>query len=178
MTAICISFTGRGMALNEGQKTIVAEAIRRVQRRTPNVALFYSGAQKGVDVWAAECAIRYFPQARHVVVVPRWSPEANGAPHPCHYSERGVRRLRQVANDQGAVLGVTEGPVGFPKPANGYLRRDDVLAQNCTHLMAFPEHAEEIRRSGTWATVRRALKQGRPVLVTPLDGSKPYKRAS
>lgn len=49
-----------------------------------------------------------------------------------------------------------------PKP---YLERDDDLARGGDLLAATPAEFEEVLRSGTWATIRRALTAGTPVTV-------------
>jgi len=46
-----------------------------------------------------------------------------------------------------------------PKP---YLERDKDIAIECDTLVAAPYQDREVQRSGTWATVRYARKQGKP----------------
>lgn len=54
----------------------------------------------------------------------------------------------------------------------GYMDRNDVLVNhpiyNCDILYGFPNQREEVLRSGTWATIRRARKTGKEVrIVSP-----------
>jgi hypothetical protein len=52
-----------------------------------------------------------------------------------------------------------------PRP---YLERDKVIAKVGDLLIATPKHAAEVRRSGTWATVRYAKTERKPrIIVTP-----------
>jgi hypothetical protein len=54
-----------------------------------------------------------------------------------------------------------------PRP---YLERDQRIAQECDKLLAVPNAAGEVRRSGTWATVRYAISEGKPVTIIWPDG--------
>jgi hypothetical protein len=51
------------------------------------------------------------------------------------------------------------------------LVRNDMMADACTYMVATPAQAKEAVRPGTWATVRYALKYGKPVLVIEPDGT-------
>lgn len=65
---------------------------------------------------------------------------------------------------------VMKGTVLKPKP---YLERDKDIVDQSDFLLAAPKEYVEIRRSGTWATVRMALKQGKTVfIVYPSGGLK------
>jgi hypothetical protein len=50
------------------------------------------------------------------------------------------------------------------------LVRNRIIVRRCDYLIAAPATAEEVVRSGTWMTVRRARKIGRPVVVLLPDG--------
>lgn len=52
-----------------------------------------------------------------------------------------------------------------------YMDRNDALAERGDVLVAFPETAEEELRSGTWATIRRFRKAGKPVIIIALDNA-------
>jgi hypothetical protein len=54
-----------------------------------------------------------------------------------------------------------------PKP---YLQRNHDIVNNSTYLIACPKEAAEVLRSGTWATVRYAKKQGKVVYIIFPDG--------
>lgn len=52
-----------------------------------------------------------------------------------------------------------------------YLERNHDIVDECDVLIACPSGAENIKiRSGTWATVRYARKQGKPVIVINPNG--------
>ena len=46
-----------------------------------------------------------------------------------------------------------------------YLDRDQDIVDECDVLIATPRTREEELRSGTWATIRRARKAGKPVFI-------------
>jgi len=54
------------------------------------------------------------------------------------------------------------------KPA---LKRNTDLATVCTVLIATPKEYEEVVRSGTWSTIRRAKKLKREIYIVFPDGS-------
>lgn len=45
------------------------------------------------------------------------------------------------------------------------LARNRIIARRCDHLLAAPATVEEVRRSGTWATIRYARVAGKPVTI-------------
>jgi hypothetical protein len=51
-----------------------------------------------------------------------------------------------------------------------YLDRNHVIVDETDALVAAPR-GPEVQRSGTWATIRYALKQGKPVFIVLPDGS-------
>jgi len=56
-------------------------------------------------------------------------------------------------------------------PAKEYLERNQDIV-NCSKLLiACPRGAREIMRSGTWATVRRARKVNKDIILIYFDGS-------
>lgn len=58
-----------------------------------------------------------------------------------------------------------------PRP---YLARNRAIVDACHHLIACPQSAVEEQRSGTWSTVRYAVKIGKPVTIIFPDGSRAY----
>lgn len=51
----------------------------------------------------------------------------------------------------------------------GYMARNDRTIELADVLIAFPETPDEVLRSGTWATVRRAQRKGIPFTIYPLS---------
>ena len=56
-------------------------------------------------------------------------------------------------------------------PPERYLIRNDKIAEECVRLIAAPlEFEEQLRGSGTWATVRYAHARGKPIHLVLPDG--------
>ena len=108
------------------------------------VGEFHYGGAFGVDTWCASVATALYPEAAHILHVPLG----------CRWNER-LERLYEFDE----VIYV-EG---------GYMKRNDSLVEAAGRLLAFPKTANEVLRSGTWATIRRARKAGVPVLMFPLS---------
>jgi hypothetical protein len=83
------------------------------------------------------------------------------------------RQAFQVARDLGwttfshpGIGGMRAGTpsdvILTPKPL---LERDKDIAEVCDYLMATPHTEVEVRRSGTWTTVRYARSLGKPILI-------------
>lgn len=51
-----------------------------------------------------------------------------------------------------------------------YLDRNTDIARACSVLVAAPDEPDEVRRSGTWSTIRRARLYGRRILIVQPDG--------
>jgi hypothetical protein len=133
------SFTGP-TDLTDEQAAQVAATVRLL----PDVTSVYTGGARGVDTVACLAALDAFPNARHHLVVPA---------APFNWGE-----LKRVVNDPDrpllAVIPLIDDRALTDSQA--YMERNDFLAEACEVLVAFPETPEELRRSGTWATVRRA----------------------
>lgn len=57
------------------------------------------------------------------------------------------------------------------RPPAPYLKRNEAIVDETDMLLATPATAREQTRSGTWATIRYALKNGKHVIVIKPDGS-------
>lgn len=53
-------------------------------------------------------------------------------------------------------------------PCKPYLKRNEDIVESCDLLIACPESAVEVQRSGTWATIRRARSAGKEVKILTL----------
>jgi hypothetical protein len=51
------------------------------------------------------------------------------------------------------------------KPPKPYIERDHDIVDACDWLVAAPKAMKEVLRSGTWATVRYARKQGKTIIM-------------
>jgi hypothetical protein len=162
-----IAFTGSSKKLTAKERDIVEESVKGIGGEP---ALFFSGGAVGVDLWAAEVAIRSFGDSKHVVIIPQWAPAPNRPPRPCQRDRDGLKRLSTVAAELGVYLRYDWSFVGIgKKEAVGFRRRNEGLVLNCTHLMAYPKKLDRYR-SGTWMTINYAVEYERPVKITPLNG--------
>lgn len=140
-----LSITGSTHLDSDGE-LIVERALKSIPGAP---AEFTTGGADGVDTFAAELGFQLY---RHRTSIFRLCyPEG-------FYYNKATRRYANLI---------------VPVPG-GYLKRDDALVEFCTTLAAFPRSSEEYLRSGTWATVRRARKAKRIIMVFPLDGSEAW----
>jgi hypothetical protein len=119
--------------------------IEHVIRNLEDVTQVNTGAAVGVDTYAYEYAVEFFPQAEHRVYVPKGK---------FHNSE-----LVHKAEENGHRVILIPG---------GYMARNDALVANADILIGFPQTAAEVLRSGTWATIRRGRKVGISVRIHPV----------
>jgi predicted Rossmann fold nucleotide-binding protein DprA/Smf involved in DNA uptake len=115
--------------------------VHEVIRNLTGVKLFTTGGAYGVDTEAAIAAWKYQSYNRLQVCVPTGKA----------YNE-ATRKLGKVIEVPG-----------------GYMARNDAIVAHSDVLLAFPRTREEVVRSGTWATIRRARKAGVEVRLYPLD---------
>lgn len=62
-------------------------------------------------------------------------------------------------------------PSDYVLAPKDYLDRDRDIVDECNRLIACPRTHQEEQRSGTWYTIRYAVKIGRPVIVIWPDGT-------
>lgn len=58
-------------------------------------------------------------------------------------------------------------PHSIIHPAMEYMDRNASIVRECYELLATPKENEEVLRSGTWSTIRRAKRKGIPVTIFP-----------
>lgn len=166
-----VAVTGASKQLSRDEKWVVYSAVEQVVETSGGAAQWLTGAAHGVDVYAAECAMRLDPEAQHHIYIPNWCPKYNAPPRPCRHDRDGIRHLSRYAAENGVWMKWHWATAGHPDEAAGYRTRNGLLAVNCTHLLAFPRTPKEQRRSGTWHTVREGKRMERPIKLHPLDGS-------
>lgn len=113
---------------------------RDFQSRIDEPDTIYSGAAYGVDTIGAKAARAASVDLILVTPTGKW------------YNHT----LHEIADEIIHVRG-------------GYMARNDRLAAEADSLIAYPSTSEEELRSGTWSTVRRFRKLGKPVTIVPLD---------
>lgn len=135
------SITGISDELTYRQYTFVAKIIKQLT----DVDELTTGAAYGVDSVAYYSGVMQHPNIVHRVCYP----------HGLWFNEK----LLADAKQWGHVV----------EKYRSYMLRNDGLIKYADTLIAFPRSAIEERRSGTWATVRRARKAGIPVEIHALD---------
>jgi hypothetical protein len=143
--------TGVSRLLTEAEMSFIYNAINGLDLQPGDE--FVSGGAYGVDTSAALAALTLQPEATHRLCLPNGNMFNNA--------------LDGLWASIGAEYMIIE---KADKP--GYMARNDLLVKRIGKrglLTAFPEHEAEERRSGTWATVRRARKLGTRVVILPLD---------
>lgn len=115
--------------------------VREVVRRLTHPTALITGGARGVDTVAALACRDFHSTVEQRVIYPdgRWNEE--------------LRERIPGANFY---------------PGGPYLQRNDALVEHADLLIAFPRTADEVLRSGTWSTVRRARKRGVEVRLCPL----------
>lgn len=108
-----------------------------------------SGGAKGVDQFVADACLYLFPNAHHRLVLPK------------NYDKEWVNRWYEQAK-----LMKIEREINFTELDP--LSRNHVILNHTTQLEAFPAQEHEIKRSGTWATIRYARKRNIGINVNPL----------
>lgn len=136
-----IAFTGTRKGMSSAQREQFSKVLLWFAGppREPKIEgfTFHDGWALGADQEAAELALLYFPRSCiHI--------------HPAPGHEPLPARARELY-----VLYEV-----FPP-----LERNRHMVDACDVLIAAPETDREVLRSGTWATVRYARSQGRPVVM-------------
>lgn len=150
-----VVFTGvRKLML--GQFSYVDEVLEALRGN-----VFISGGAPGMDQYCSEYCVENFKGAKHIVVI------------PFNYKQGNDIHLIKMEK-AGAEI------IYLPRPP----RRNDVpeLVRNSfmittamemngalAKLVAFPGGPDEVLRSGTWSTIRRARKAGMKIELHPLS---------
>jgi predicted Rossmann fold nucleotide-binding protein DprA/Smf involved in DNA uptake len=124
--------------------------VETVIQQLPDVTEIHTGAARGIDTIAFMSSVEHWPDAKQRLFVPF------GMAYNYPLLTWANRHVRQDLLDVQLVRG-------------GYMKRNDALVADAEVLLAFPAFPGERRRSGTWATVRRARALGIPVHVFPLS---------
>lgn len=107
-----------------------------------------------ITEWHHGCCIG--ADAESVEVIQAWAPKARLVAHP------------PLNRGKISRLAIADSPIRrAPKP---YLTRNRDIVLETDVLLACPKGPEELR-SGTWATVRYARKQGKRIVIIYPDGT-------
>jgi hypothetical protein len=142
-----VGFTGTRKGMSERQKKELEDWFEEhydSYEDSPNyLAEFHHGDCEGADEAAHELAGYYFKKR---VVHPPLDPKYRA----------------YTISDMTPLYLPKE--YGYRQPKE-YLARNHDIVDECAILIAAPQFAFEELRSGTWATVRYARQQGKPVVI-------------
>lgn len=144
------SVTGTTELSGNAQERIIYEALYAI---AGDVDKFYTGGADGVDSYCAQVGFEH-------CINEVWSENTElwgVVPAGLYWNRKTLEYFDLVEYING-----------------DYMDRNDVLVARAEVLLAFPKTRFEERRSGTWATIRRARKAKVPVWAYPLDGSAPW----
>jgi hypothetical protein len=135
--------TGSQFGATQVQAAMLASVVRH-----PSVEVVHHGDCIGVDEFVHLTAL---DAGKHIVVHP-----------PLDERRRafcGIRIGLETYEGQVVIL-----------PEKDFIPRDDDIVDACVSLVAAPATMAEQLRSGTWTTIRHALKAGKPVKIIYPDG--------
>lgn len=135
MTRMIIGFTGTSTGATGAQ----LRRLRAVFQSCPCASEFHHGDCVGADAQADAVA----REVGLAVVI-----------HP-----PSDDKARAFCAQSGDVVHAP--PAAFP----GYMERNQDIVDECTVLVVLPQTAHEVQRSGTWSTVRKARRAGKPVMI-------------
>ena len=150
MSDLHIGFTGTKNGMTDDQRNALWRYMAEYRQRMGedvNIVLHH-GDCVGADDEAHTIAAR---SGWHVALHPGTDGDGN-SPYRAHAEDR----------ESAHVWAVNE-PAPYPE------RNMDIVLSSMM-VLAAPKSSEEVRRSGTWSTVRAAVKMGRPVILFLPDG--------
>jgi hypothetical protein len=121
-----------------------------LRHSTSEISEFSTGGAHGVDTIAAIVGFEVIPSAHHRICFPDNDPWNTGL------LDLEVEFTEYVA-------------------CPTYMKRNDALVAFCDVLLAFPRSPKELGiGSGTWATIRRARKANKGIVITTLDQTRKW----
>lgn len=115
---------------------------------------WYSGGAFGGDTAAIRFIAEYLPWDKNILVQPN-------------------AKFNKECLDLASEIIVLD-KLALNNPADAYRQRNMRIVTEVDRLLAFPKSSKEELRSGTWMTIRMAVKQNVPVHIYPINGDKPY----
>lgn len=137
MKVFRVGFTGTQQGMTSRQKKLLRAHFIRLAKKHDHIELHH-GDCVGAD---AEC---------HTIAVETLQDRLTVVLHPPTNSYK-----RAYCTSPGQIT----------LPALPYLDRNQAIVDAVDGMFATPEEEEEQLRSGTWATVRRARKRKRPLII-------------
>jgi len=144
-----IGFTGTQRGMTEGQLSQLASLLLFLQ---PDV--FHHGDCIGADEQAHYLVKKILPDCQ-IIIHPPVIPEKRAY---CGFKEESKKFRHPTQEDASLII----------LSPMSYLVRNYEIVDTSAMLMATPGERVEVLRSGTWATVRYAVKSNKPVeLILP-----------
>lgn len=147
MITFTVGFTGTRSGMTAAQRETVDQfLLHLLDKRPPGKILAVHGDCEGADTNFHEACFAFrelYTRERLIIRI-----------RPCSHSSRAWNK------------GADE-----VMPVKPPLDRNVDIAQDCSVLIATPPTFEEIRRSGTWHTIRQARKLGKPMCIVWPDGT-------
>jgi hypothetical protein len=156
---LVVVFTGVSQLVGMGQYPYVADVISALKAKA-----FISGGAPGIDTMAAVEAKRQFPKARHIVVKP-YGYKLNDVHFAwCRQQGFEVIELTRPKTREHPNLIRNQWMIDRAIDLSSDIGAEPVLA-------AFPGGPQEVQRSGTWATIRRARAADMRIFLHPLSAA-------
>jgi len=138
---VILGFTGTRKGMTPEQKKTVG-----IFLRSNTVTKHFNGACEGAD--------------RDMYFLVLSNSNANIVFYPGDKEQYVWALIQQSEVDDVAVV-----------PRRPYMVRNELIVTQSDCLVATPYEDHEVKRSGTWATVRIARRQGKPVTIVWPDGT-------
>lgn len=144
MSSVQVGFTGTSNGMTPGQKIAFLELLNDLSSEASSPPMFHHGCAVGADLDAATLAKD----------VGWWV-----IGHPCRCPQtRIVRSNWTIMDDE------TRSPHPF-------LARNRHIVSNTDLLIACPSTKAEVKRSGTWSTIRYARSESKDLYIIWPDGT-------
>ena len=162
-----IGFTGTRQGMTEAQKLTFGSEFKRLQARASERMAIYASGPRCVWKPPSDCTIEAFHHGDCLGADVEASRLVRSLPnsflrvvaHPCNLEAQCAFSYAHEYRD-------------MKKP----LERNRDIVNECDVLFAAPGGMVEERRSGTWATIRYARKQEKPLCIVWPDGTTTQER--
>lgn len=149
-------------SIQTAQFPLIDEVLNNLKADT-----FITGAAPGIDTYTCINAVRSFPRARHIVVVP-WS-YALGDVHIAWCLQQQEKGINMIILDMPEPKRKDQHPNLYRNEKMLDLAIELNKSKKPPRLVAFPGGQYEVLRSGTWSTIRRARTRNFDIDLNPLS---------
>jgi hypothetical protein len=143
----------------------------RWHRVETEVILGFTGTKRG-QTQRQRAAVRYLFAELGVTELHHGDCIGSDAQADCDIYARTTARVVIHPPEDDKLRALCHGKRTTILPARSYLERNmDIAKDGVDGLIATPKEFEEVQRSGTWSTIRRARKLGRHIWIVFPDGT-------